>query len=125
VEGTANILGRTGYNVQIRIYEDEDHYVILSQQEAVLDDLARFIAESIPGTSSADCRGTARHDIRSYRQFSRAVVEHQPEGVDTMGCEQGSRFSRSFTSRDTSFALEFPRNGRVAYCSQTAGGCRN
>jgi predicted esterase len=52
VEGTAKILQRTGYNVQLKVFEGEDHYLILSQPEAILDDLARFIADG--SSTSAD-----------------------------------------------------------------------
>ncbi len=44
VEGTAKILRRTGYDAELKVYDGEDHYLILSQQKAVLDDLARFMA---------------------------------------------------------------------------------
>jgi pimeloyl-ACP methyl ester carboxylesterase len=54
VEGTARTLQRTGHDVEIKIYDGEDHYLILSQPEALLDDLARFMTESDADTISAD-----------------------------------------------------------------------
>ena len=36
-------LRQTGYDVECRIYDGEDHYLILSQPEGLLDDLARFM----------------------------------------------------------------------------------
>lgn len=47
VEGTAKSLQRSGFHVEWKIYDGEDHYLILSQSEAILDDLARFMGESI------------------------------------------------------------------------------
>jgi predicted esterase len=54
VEGTARTLQRTGHDVEIKIYDGEDHYLILSQPEALLDDLAEFMTESGADTISAD-----------------------------------------------------------------------
>ncbi len=52
VEGTARILRQTGYDVRIHVYEDEDHYAILSQQDAILDQLAQFISDDDSEDSS-------------------------------------------------------------------------
>lgn len=57
VEGTAKILERTGYHVWIRIFDGEDHYLILSQQEALLDDLAQFMAEEFPSAATDSTMG--------------------------------------------------------------------
>ena len=47
VEGTAGVLKRTGFEVQLKIYDDEDHYLLFSQPEAVLDDILEWMkAES-------------------------------------------------------------------------------
>jgi pimeloyl-ACP methyl ester carboxylesterase len=54
VEGTAKTLQRTGHDVEVEIYDGEDHYLILSQPEALLDDLAEFMTESGADTISAD-----------------------------------------------------------------------
>jgi predicted esterase len=54
VEGTAKILQRTGYDARFKVYHGEDHYLILSQQESVLDDLAQFMAGEAADTSSAE-----------------------------------------------------------------------
>ena len=54
VESTAKILQRTGYDACLKLYHGEDHYLILSQQESVLDDLARFVAGEATDTISAD-----------------------------------------------------------------------
>lgn len=43
VEGTARILQKTGYDVELIVYDNEDHYLVLSQPDALLDNLARFI----------------------------------------------------------------------------------
>lgn len=59
VEGTARILRQTGYDVRIQVYEDEDHYAILSQQDAVLDQLARFISEDDPEERTTTSRSAA------------------------------------------------------------------
>ena len=48
VESSARILRQTGYDVRIQVYEEEDHYAILSQQDAILDQLAQFISEEDP-----------------------------------------------------------------------------
>ncbi len=52
VEGTAKILRSTGYDVTLKIFDDEDHYLILSQPEALLDDLAQFITQRLPSPAS-------------------------------------------------------------------------
>ena len=49
VEGTARTLRQTGYDVEIKIYDGEDHYLTLSQPEALLDELARFMVSSHHG----------------------------------------------------------------------------
>lgn len=54
VEGTAKILQRTGYDAKFKVYDGEDHYLILSQQESVLDDLAQFMAGKATDSGSAD-----------------------------------------------------------------------
>lgn len=43
VEGTAAILRRHGVNVRLKIYDQEDHFLLFSQQEAVIADLVGFL----------------------------------------------------------------------------------
>jgi predicted esterase len=39
VEGTAGVLKRSGFDVRLEVYDEEDHYLLFSQPEAVLDDI--------------------------------------------------------------------------------------
>jgi predicted esterase len=43
VEGTVASLRRLGFDVRLKVYGAEDHYLLFSQQEAVLDEIKRFI----------------------------------------------------------------------------------
>ncbi len=54
VEGTAKVLQRTGFDTELRVYDGEDHYLILSQREALLDDLARFMSEKVTDTMGSN-----------------------------------------------------------------------
>jgi predicted esterase len=44
VERSAATLDRLGFDVRLKIYDEEDHYLFLSQQQAVLDDVAECMA---------------------------------------------------------------------------------
>lgn len=44
VATTVAYLKGRGCNVRLKVYDEEDHYLVFSQQEAVLDDVAEFIA---------------------------------------------------------------------------------
>jgi len=57
VEGTVVLLGRLGCDVRLKVYDDEDHYLLFSQQEAVLGEIGKFMTaatkaspEGGPGT---------------------------------------------------------------------------
>jgi len=43
IEGTVASIKRLGCDVQLKIYNNEDHYLLFSQQEAVLDDIMECI----------------------------------------------------------------------------------
>ena len=43
VAGTVASLQQLGGDVQLKIYEDEDHFLLWSRQEDVLNDIARFM----------------------------------------------------------------------------------
>ncbi len=43
VEGGRASLERRGCDVRLKVYGDEDHYLLFSRQEAVLGDIAEFI----------------------------------------------------------------------------------
>lgn len=43
VEGSVGSLKRLGCDVRLKIYGEEDHYLVFSQQAAVLDDIAEFM----------------------------------------------------------------------------------
>jgi predicted esterase len=49
VEGTAGALKRRGCDVRLKVYDD-DHFLLFSQQEAILSDIAAFITS--PGVGS-------------------------------------------------------------------------
>jgi predicted esterase len=44
VEGTAGCLRRSGFDVRLKMYDDEDHYLLFSQPEAVLGEVLEFMA---------------------------------------------------------------------------------
>jgi predicted esterase len=44
VEGTVALLRRLGCNVRLKVYGGEDHWLLFSRQDAVLDDIREFIA---------------------------------------------------------------------------------
>ena len=46
VTATANSLERLKCDVTLKVYDDEDHYLLFSQQQAVLNDLGSFMAGS-------------------------------------------------------------------------------
>jgi predicted esterase len=46
VEAAAATLQRHGDNVRLKVYADEDHYLLFSQQEAVVGDVAECIENS-------------------------------------------------------------------------------
>ncbi len=43
VEGTVASLKRLGCNVRLKVYDNEDHWLLFSQQDAVLGDIRGFI----------------------------------------------------------------------------------
>jgi predicted esterase len=43
VEGTAASLEQLGCDVRLKVYDDEDHFLLLSQPEAVLGDIMEFM----------------------------------------------------------------------------------
>ncbi len=43
VEGTAACLRRAGFDVRLKVFDDEDHYLIFSQPQAVLDEVLAFM----------------------------------------------------------------------------------
>ena len=43
VANTVDSLQQSGFDVQFRVYDDEDHYLILSQREAVTDDIIEWM----------------------------------------------------------------------------------
>ncbi len=43
VEGTVASLKRLGCNVRLKVYDDEDHWLLFSQQDAVLGDIREFM----------------------------------------------------------------------------------
>jgi predicted esterase len=43
VEGTVRSLERLGCDVRLKVYDEEDHYLVFSQQEAILGDVAEFM----------------------------------------------------------------------------------
>ena len=45
VTNAAAFLRRSGCDVRIRIYENEDHSLVLSQRGSVADEIAAFMAE--------------------------------------------------------------------------------
>lgn len=47
VEGTAGFLKRIGCRVQLKIYDEDDHFMLFSQQEALLDDVSRFMTTTV------------------------------------------------------------------------------
>jgi predicted esterase len=49
VEGTAGVLKRTGFDVQLKVYDEEDHYLLFSQPDAVLEDILAWMDGS-PGS---------------------------------------------------------------------------
>ncbi len=44
VEGTAGCLRRSGFDVRLKMFDDEDHYLLFSQPEAVLGEILEFMA---------------------------------------------------------------------------------
>jgi predicted esterase len=44
VEGTAGYLRRSGFDVRLRMYDEEDHYLLFAQPEAVLGEILEFMA---------------------------------------------------------------------------------
>ncbi len=45
VEGTVGSLRRFGCDVALKVYDEEDHYLLFSQQEAVVDDIVKFLSD--------------------------------------------------------------------------------
>jgi predicted esterase len=43
VQGTVAMLNRLGCDVRLKVYDEEDHYLLFSQQEAVLDEIGKFM----------------------------------------------------------------------------------
>jgi predicted esterase len=43
VEGTVTSLRRLGCDVRLKVYDDEDHYLLFSQQESVLGEIGEFM----------------------------------------------------------------------------------
>lgn len=46
VQGTAIQLESLGFDVRLKLYNDEDHYLLFSQQDSLLTELAAFITET-------------------------------------------------------------------------------
>lgn len=44
VEGTAGFLKRLGFHVRLKVYDDEDHYLLFSRPEALLDDIRQWMS---------------------------------------------------------------------------------
>jgi predicted esterase len=45
VQGTARSLKQLGFDVRLKVYDDEDHYLLFSQQEAVLGEIMEWMAQ--------------------------------------------------------------------------------
>ena len=45
VERTAGFLKRLGFNVRLKMYDEEDHYVLFSQPEVVLGEIMEWMTE--------------------------------------------------------------------------------
>ncbi len=43
VEGTAGLLKRLGFDVRLKVYDEEDHYMLFSQPEVVLGDIMEWM----------------------------------------------------------------------------------
>jgi len=50
VEGTAGLLKRLGFDVRLKVYDEEDHYLLFSQSEVVLGDIMEWM------TAQSGCR---------------------------------------------------------------------
>ena len=54
VTGTAAYLRAHGCDVELKVYDDEDHYLLFLQQEAVLSDIAGFMRSAIDAPTAPD-----------------------------------------------------------------------
>ena len=65
VQGTVAALQQLGCDVTLRVYENEDHFLLFSQPEAVLSDIADCMAVSSPAGAGQD-QGTSHYRFRGF-----------------------------------------------------------
>ncbi len=60
VEGTVGLLKHQGFDVRLKAYDEEDHYLLFSQPEAVLGDILEWMTARSEGRAGSSSQVTGR-----------------------------------------------------------------